>query len=480
MEEVEDEEKDYWSEDAVARRAALRRKIFHEGDDSEDEDEDEDEDENVEAEATADNPRSISPSSMPQLASPRTSSSQITLTTPPLSPNTKQPANSPPAPRSILKPTPLRKKSVSFDDSVPLPPDSPPNGSISGKIGFPLPGSEFSPNPVPVIAEPKPAVKNVVDKQGFAGFRPGFLTKSQTAPPAAVSSNPLDQQPQVQTPGSKKTLSLFAQRMAAQTQSRDAVSAIEKASSTSASTPQEPPPSLPRMSETKPMSFMKQAVVEHQPASSSASNKSTSRAGDPLGTGANDDEVDDVHRDDYDDDDNDDGEEDEYDLDDALLAREVALDYHRRQAYGSVKSFEQIQAEDDMGGVMMALPQISSGGQIINPTPDDLRKYVRVGRLENGNLVLAPGEEGWSDEEDKDVKERREAVKQQLLGGPPVAPRDPQRNTVVENVQLPPVVTVDPVVALRPPAVTAVPGDIPEQPQPGKKVSRFKAARMGL
>ncbi|KAK6908209.1 hypothetical protein I203_102210 [Kwoniella mangroviensis CBS 8507] len=136
------------------------------------------------------------------------------------------------------------------------------------------------------------------------------------------------------------------------------------------------------------------------------------------------------------------GEEDEYDLDQALLAREVALEYHKRQTYKPLNRdlddphFNELQEGEGEGGeggggVMLGLPRISEFGEpmIINPKPEDLRRFIRVGKLENGNLVLAPGEESLeTDEEDQDEenredgegrkerRENRENIKKKLMG----------------------------------------------------------------
>ncbi|WWD04849.1 hypothetical protein V865_002920 [Kwoniella europaea PYCC6329] len=136
------------------------------------------------------------------------------------------------------------------------------------------------------------------------------------------------------------------------------------------------------------------------------------------------------------------GEEDEYDLDQALLAREVALEYHKRQTYKPLNRdlddphFDDLQEGEGEGGergggVMLGLPRISEFGEpmIINPKPEDLRRFIRVGKLENGNLVLAPGEESLeTDDEDQDEenredgegrkerRENRENIKKKLMG----------------------------------------------------------------
>jgi len=147
----------------------------------------------------------------------------------------------------------------------------------------------------------------------------------------------------------------------------------------------------------------------------------------------------------------------------------------------------------------LGLPQISmlsSSGDghrampsIINPTPDDLRRFVRVGKLDNGKLVLAPGEEGWSDEdlERDELQERnRQEIRAALLGkGGPNVPKVEERRRGDEAIGMPPVIES----AGARGESAAVQNDVQERvntpnvqgtiPEPPKKVSRFKAARMG-
>lgn len=477
----EEREDDYWSEDAKARRAALRDRLFGNGDSDSDFSDEEDE----------------IPPSKQSAAEENADEAPSTTTTSPTIPSRSGSSSSSNPPRSILKGPPARKKSVTFDESVPLPPDSPPAAG-SAKMGFQLPTEDFNPRPVPVIAAPKPSIKQSTG--GFGGFKRGFLNPHPDTPPVTASPDPLA--------STAKRPSLFAQRMAAQEHPRIEEATIEEVEDVSqlpvkGSIVERPTaaPGLPRMSETKPMTSMKNAVVEREPVSGPGVRCSLMPAwangmkkGSDDEDGDFDDEDDDCHE--YDEEE----DEDEYDLDEALLAREIALDYHRKQGYLSKASRgadsdeeqiaedvegmgEEMTLEDDgQGGVMMALPQISSGGQIINPTPDDLRKFVRVGRLENGNLVLAPGEEGWSDDEDETKRARREAAKQQLLGssssiGDRAEPVEPKKEQPRRAQVLPPTVATDPV------------GEVTQQKEekkaeapvdPPKKVSRFKAARMGM
>lgn len=491
---TDEPEDDYWSEEAKARREILRNRLFGHGDDDSDLSEAEEEDTAADVKIQF---AQISDSEQP--------SSPI----PPVSPSapSRSSSISGSTPRSILKPAPTRKKSVTFDESVPLPPDSPPVGSHPSKMGFPLPVEDYEPRPVPVIAAPRPMPK-ASSSNGFGGFKRGFLDppKTHTPPIHPTSTDPA-------AGVAKKGPSLFAQRMAAQEHPR-----IEEATVEEVEDVNTPPvkgkiverpvgqPGLPKMSETKPMTSMKNAVVERESAPSSDKVK----VEPPMRNGADGQDGDDNEDDDdydYDDgdDEGDEEDEDEYDLDEALLAREIALDYHRNQGYLSratrgTDSDEEQMAEDaeglgeemtleddGQGGVMMALPQISTGGQIVNPTPDDLRKFVRVGRLQNGNLVLAPGEEGWSDDEDEVKRARREAARQQLLGSGPVVVEHPEEKDEVKAV--PPkrasAPTLPPVVATGPGPIREVTEKKVEEKaqapvEPPKKVSKFKAARMGM
>jgi hypothetical protein len=241
-----------------------------------------------------------------------------------------------------------------------------------------------------------------------------------------------------------------------------------------------------------------------------------------------DDEDDDFYRDEDD--------YSEYDLDDALLAREVALAYHQNRAYSQLGQQQATanrgEGEDgdyphmamglggddadegeEEAGVMMALPEISmiplqnqDGGpsismpSIINPTPDDLRRFVRIGKLDNGKLVLAPGEHGWSDEEgegEDDVKNRnREDIRNVLLGKGnatgsvrEVGKRVTQKKERGEQaLDMPPTVGSSSKTTAGPFPTSAPVGQVVETPSvpaavpvadPPKKLSRFKAARMG-
>ena len=464
MEEEPDE--DYWSEAAIARRVALRRKVFHEGESDDDLD--------LHMDMDEDEPRTSDPSSSAILRPP-TPPRRLSLVNSPSSPSSSTRIPSPPprrpstsslTPKSILKPPAPRKKSVSFDDSVPLPPDSPGLRPVgNGHLGFPMPVTEvknggsgdFDPRPIPTIIEPKPPEKRTREAP-FAGFKPGFLSQPNAqAKISSTASKGID----TAAPNSGKS-SIFAQRRAAQQVAGSAALSTSK--------------TLPKMPTTDAGS-VKTAVIEKAPTHNDAlarQQPSKSRFHEEdVDPDENDEDDDDF----YDDDD----EEDEYDLDDALIAREVALDHHRRQANRTLN--RPLDDEDeldgmDTGGVVMALPEIKDG-RILNPNPDELRKVVRVGRLENGNLVLAPGEADWSDEEEGEAKENRDRIRRQLLGEePPVTVAPPVRSAnPVSQVQ------VDDDKGM-PPAVQNVvrEKDSAAQPpeEPKRKVSRFKAARMGL
>lgn len=563
-----DEKDDYWSEDAIARRAALRRKIFHEGEESDGEEEFIEQIEQQQPQvASASLPsESLAPNLEPTQPLSYPSSPKAEL-----HPHSILRHHEPSSqPKSILKP-PIRKKSVTFDPSIPpASPDSPdiaPSSVKPHKFGFPLPlasddDHDWAPKPVPTITEPKPKAKKEDD---FAGFKKGFLGPPPKVRTAAEVDQPSSSSPphpyptitseQVLPESSQETLkpkpkkkSLFAQRLA-----HPEIDA--SAPATSSSTPATASPrsiNLPKMAESKGTLAIKGAVVE-KPTTTPVPNPSSSHTAgsvverniiQPVASSSSPSKQDpssgisvtkQTSNDDGDDNNGEDsfaeyssGSEDEYDLDDALLAREVALEYHRRHAYTSLNRdpgdapFEE---EDDNGGegsaagmgagVMLGLPRISDlQGQdgrpvIVNPTPDDLKRFIRVGRLENGNLVLAPGQEGLSDSEGDDgeeekegvddeakerrerrlaVKKRREQVRNRLMGLPVEGGGlEPQKNkdNVDESLKamLPPAIQTE--VAERQAAVPTPSAQVDtsaaeakETPVPKKKVSRFKAARM--
>jgi CTD nuclear envelope phosphatase 1 len=495
----EEDAEEYWSETARQRREALRRRIFNEGSDTEEDDaasSDEESSSALPAKATpTPPPEPVVPSIVNAPPSPPSSPS------PPASPahGSRRPSSGVLPGKSILKP-PARKKSVSFDESVPQLPDSP--DLLGGKktMGFPLPSTEtneFDPKPVPVINPPRlPGGKD----QPFAGFKKGFLGTPRASGVEKISEPAAVVEPEAVK--ARKT-SLFAQRLAQQTvkESTPVPSPVAPrdvagmAQSPSTGTPEpKTAVSLPKLSENKPMASMKSAVVENPPeikplpSNTSAPVRRDVREHQPGEDPDFEDDDDDLDEED---------DEDEYDLDDALLAREVALEYHRRRAYarlnpeedGNVMSVEG-RGEEGGGDVMLALPQVdaSGGPMIVNPTPDDIRRFVRVGRLQNGNLVLAPGEQGWSeDEEDVDDEEkelrrqRRAEVKRQLLGEEPAhspIPGPKVQEKEDQPVQLPPTILTEKEMPTA--AVGEVKESLPkviEVEQP-KKVSRFKQARM--
>ena len=448
---------DYWTDAAIARRAALRRRVFSQGDESD------------EADADAHDPQTHVTSPLSESrSSPNPPPSPIRSSLPRAStPNTQ-------IPKSILK-APVRKKSVSFDDSVPLPPDSPAASKIGGTVfpmpmPMPMPIDDFEPRPVPVLQEPKAAAKRDVSEKGFAGLRKGFLTRPSKA---------TEPEREIRKPR------LSAQRT------------VEHASDPSVSASPAPlAPSgrqhginFPKMSDSKPMPSMKSTVQEKMPILPKAST-SSARPSPPQRADSGDSMSDEDEGVGF----GEGSDEDEYDLDDALLARETALEFHRRRAYRSLQTDE----DDDADRVMLALPQIANGATIVNPTPDDLRRFVRVGKLQNGNLVLAPGEAGWSDEDEdgeedgekKEGRRRRREMKRRLLGldgdgelplsrrtdvGPGL--KDPVGEVKVSPIENPitkHMETSEEVSSL-PMRVTPSEND----PAPLKKVSRFKAARMG-
>lgn len=159
---------------------------------------------------------------------------------------------------------------------------------------------------------------------------------------------------------------------------------------------------------------------------------------------------DDEEEDDDDDDDEVNGES-SYNIDEALLAREMALDAHRRTGFEPISH----QDEEDYEGVFLSVPTVQGDNpRIVNPSPSDLRKAVRVGKLENGNFVLAPGEKGWSDDEVDDTGKRNvDEMKKKLLNG--------DYGAKEEIMELPPRVQSEEIEVAMP-----------------KKVSRFKASRM--
>lgn len=500
---------------------------------------------------------------VPEIKSTPTTPTQLSYPSVHSSPSTQRSPAAPP--KSILK-APVRKKSVTFDESVPIPPDSPP----PKRHGFPLDEMIASTRPVdaqglpskvvPILKAPLPGRKKAPDT--FGGLRTGFLgsaspivplvpqfesaqtvdlsrrepparqatpvkeaakmqVEEKTEPPAKKASPPpkepakmqveekieppakeekMDEDPVPEDKPKKK--SLFAQRRST--------------------------PSFPKQSDTAPMSTMKGAVVEAPTA--------PRQTGVPPTVGSASTEApmvivdDDSDLDDYGDlGEFSDDEEDEYALDEALLAREVALEFHRRQAW--TKPVDEDDFDPEAPNVVMGIPRVSTitGGEddplrIVNPTADDLSQFLRVGRGEDGELVFEQpviNSESESEGEDdgeaaKDRRERRarrKDVMRRLMSGeyeelPP--PSAPQLRAEEYHASLPPTVgSVQPqpesepeatasIFAPSPPAPTAGPAppkpgqppatrDVVERsaadapaaaaPTPPKKVSRFKAAR---
>ena len=534
VEEKIEEKDDFWSKEAVARREALRRKVFDDPSDSEDDSE------------IDTYPSQEAVQSPIITATPPTPSTQ---TTPVPEPSRRTSSSSSSLqPKSILKSSAPRKKSVSFDSSVPAPPDSPGITKIGGST-FPNPviniETGIEERAVPILNAPKRSPNKSTFGEPFAGFKAGFLgaSKGKVNPPSPVtlSEEPagVEEPKQQPTPVPKKQ-SLFAQR---------------QSDPSPELTTEETKPSFPAMSTSTHTSSVKNEIIERPSpdptptigagASASASAKAgpsrdrvtgktagvaatVTERSDPVAGPSRltshlppksqeggEDEYDEEEDDDDDDSFYADDDDDEYDLDDALLAREVALAYHQNRAYsqlGQQRANSQRRSDDNPdgfdesyvdgygddaseeegeGGVMLGIPQImlpnGKGGMpsIINPTPDDLRKFVRVGKLDNGKLVLAPGEDGWSDEE-KDVmqEKNREEIKAALLGrGGPSVPKVQEKRTGDEGIGMPPAVESAGRSAPLQSAVKETNVSVPAVQQapidPPKKVSRFKAARMG-
>jgi CTD nuclear envelope phosphatase 1 len=533
-------EEDYWSETAVARRAALRRRLFNEDSDS-DSDGVQDGLEDVPAQ-TMPTPSSDGQAVLNSVAGPRSipeSSKPVTSITPPTRRASLEATESSSSkqPKSILKPS-SRKKSVSFDASIPEPESPTSNTPFSGigGIDFPRPSSSTSSaiKPVPIISQPqpKPPVRANVGEKGFAGFKKGFLEPRRSGRDVADKDEAMPKE-------GKVGKSLFAQRIAGvdkgviqEVPELGGLDIVERVN-------------LPRMSQSRGTESVKSTVVERPSITGisladGSSNLSTHTAVnqarkqvegsivDPAGliatNGEEEAEDDDDEEGEDADEDEDEYDSDEYDLDEALLAREAALELHRLRAHNHLTNqplnhnhdlltdpdLEEGEYADPETGVMLALPSIttfdSKTGKpiIVNPTPADIRKSVRIGRLENGNLVLAPGEGNWdSDEEDEatvegdytdrigkeERLENREGVKRALLGLAPSTQVQERKSKVfekavkvkeetgeVEDVGLPPTVRTE--VMEKAPAGKV---EVVQQPsQPAKKISRFKAARMGI
>lgn len=547
---LDDDDDDYWSEAAKARREALRKRIFHEGsDDDTDVDDSMDVDDEEPAEpvvATAVTPvdapvPTASPAPMTPVGPPErkaytpTASFSSTLV-----PSVNQPirANSLP-PKGILK-APTRKKSVSFDPSTRLPPESPPARSPTAKFGFPvgkiMTESPTSTKPVPILAPPTPGRKTA-PAQSFAGFNRGFLSGPSSKPPPITS--PLTPV----TPATPHPASQPAQANFAQVEPEDDVDMDEKPAKKQSLFAQRRSesrkPDLPRLADAKPMAAMKTDIVEKTPDDSTPRRSLADRIQTPavskppmsfpptvggvppkVGAAPAAESQPPIVVVDHDDDSDDygdlgdfsDDEEDEYALDEALLAREVALEYHRRQGWQRPIDEDEIDPEADAGGVFMGVPRVSTvtGGddeaplRIVNPTADDLSQFLRVGKAEDGELVFErpivdSGSESEAEDETDEQKANRRArrarrkdVMERLLRGdyedkdmldPATLAKDKQETW---QKSLPPTVAAAPASPAPPAPKRVETGPVvertseaiaPTAPEPPRKVSRFKAAR---
>lgn len=590
----EGEDANYFSPEVVARRAALRRRIFHEGhsdDDDEDgmdvdnDEKDKDEKENDGMDVDdAETPKASRPAaSLPQISSQpsfqstlqATQIGDLTSPTTPTQPSLASFPGSPPRgpPKGILK-QPVRKKSVSFDDSVPIPPDSPP----PRRHGFPLDEMIASTRPVdaqgvptkqvPILRAPLPGRRKQPDS--FGGLRTGFLSSAPilSLAPQVESSRTAMTQPEPRQPSSLELARKAEEKAPAklkveekeanppiQMQVEEKPVAAKEANSMPVKQDKpemdvdQPPakiqktgdqpkkkslfaqrrtPSFPKQSETMPMATMKGSVIEAPPA--------PRQPGVPPAVGASSSQTPMVIVDEDDDDDDDYGdlgdfsedEEDEYALDEALLAREVALEYHRRQAWQRPVDEDEVDPEEEGAQAVMGIPRVSTiSGQgddlrIVNPTADDLSQFLRVGRADDGELVFEQPlvhSESESDGEDdspaavdrRQRRARRKDVMARLLKGeyeeipvPPATAPGLRAEQYVES--LPPTVGAVPKIeeiddstpapsttasipALPPPAPPKQPvptrdvveraaSETPSVPTAPKKVSRFKAARM--
>lgn len=446
-----EEEADYWSAEAEARRAALRRKILDGASDSNDTDEELDAVDPIPASSPARPPtpphapsshqslntRDFAP--VEQAPSPSSPDDVSSLAPPPPTLRRRSSASAPPPGRSILKGA-SRKKSVSFDPALPSMPASPglrattPRGP--SRFGFALPGVEVATNggmdavrlgaeadqaeggkPVPILPEPKPPARAA--QGGFAGFRPGFLTAKPASRTtvAQLAGSPAD--PPAAAPGTPsipKKLSRFGQQRATEPEAGPSkASGLKDSSSVKAVV-------IEKVFERPAAAPVAVRPAKANPQAASAVSKGLGSEGD------NEDDDEEYEVDEEEEEDEED--EEDYDLDERLLAREIALEQHRRQNYRSQHLrdadeealLREMTAEHDSGqgddsdldgegggGVVLGLPSISTldaSGQptIVNPTPDSIRQFVRVGRLDNGNLVLAPGEEGWSDTDEENAE----------------------------------------------------------------------------
>jgi CTD nuclear envelope phosphatase 1 len=594
IEMPENERPDYFSNEAVERRAALRRRIFHEGDDSDDEGMDVDKEEAKEAKDDmdvddAETPKASRPAGAlptPAQAPPQTSPQpsfqstlqavqldHITSPTTPTQPSIPSfptsPARGPP--KGILK-QPMRKKSVSFDDSVPMPPDSPP----PRRHGFPLDQMIASTRPVdaqgmptkqvPILNAPIPGRRK--QPETFGGLRTGFLSsapilslapqvesgrtamtqpeprqpsplelqrKAEEKAPAKlkVEEKPVEEKPAVAMQVEEKPAAPVKHEKANK-EEMDVDEPPAKVQKTGEAADDKPKkkslfaqrrtPNFPKQSDTAPMVTMKGSVVEAPPA--------PRQTGVPPTVGSSQAPM--VIVDDDEDDDEDygdlgefsDDEEDEYALDEALLAREVALEYHRRQQWQRPIDEDDFDPEAEGAEAVLGIPRVSTiSGQgedlrIVNPTADDLSQFLRVGRADDGELVFeqplvnsdseSDGEDASSDAvERRQRRARRKDVMARLMRGeyeelPTQPAAAPGLRAEQYTESLPPTVgavlpepkieeidpstpattapTSTPAPPKQPPAtrdvVERTAPEAPSAPSAPKKLSRFKAARM--
>ncbi|BEI83044.1 hypothetical protein CcaverHIS002_0309120 [Cutaneotrichosporon cavernicola] len=593
IEMPENEDARYFSSEAVERRAALRRRIFQEGN-SDDEDDDMDVD-NVDKDKDGmdvdddETPKASQPANRlptpPQASTQPTfqptfhSTLQATQIGDLVSPTTPtqasiasfptSPARGPP--KGILK-QPMRKKSVSFDESVPIPPDTPP----PRRHGFPLDQMIASTRPVdaqglptkqvPTLKMPHPGRRAA--PQTFGGLRTGFLgsTPILSLAPQVESSRAAMTQPEprelseleIARKEEEKAQAKLKEEKEKMAQAKPAVQMqVEEKPPAAAAAAAAGPKPIPLM-ETKPTAAKHEKTdmdVDEPPAKiqktddrpkkkslfaqrrtpqlpeaerDSANGDDEGRqTGVPPTVGTSSSQTPMVIVDDDDDDDEDygdlgefsDDEEDEYALDEALLAREVALEYHRRQAWQ--RPIDEDEVDTEAAGAEAVLGQ-GEDLRIVNPTADDLSQFLRVGRSDDGELVFEQplvhsGSE--SDGEDdsptavdrRQRRTRRKDVMARLLRGeyeelpaPPTSAPGLRAEQYTES--LPPSVGAVPKIeeiatpsvsstATPAPATTAPPpapkqppptrdvvertaSDAPSAPAPPKKVSRFKAARM--
>ncbi|WVN85046.1 uncharacterized protein L203_100188 [Cryptococcus depauperatus CBS 7841] len=566
--EILEEADDYWSQEAIKRRAKLKRRVFREGDGS---DEEEFNEELTKVKTQTENATSIHPPTLSPTLSVQHTSLPSSPKTPPTHSIIRNPGSEPAHKSNSALQLPAKKKVVSFDPAILISPESPETEPpFANRLGFPLPlvteEDEWHPKPVPVINVPKPRTKG---GDGFAGFKKGFLGPPRvrsiaddlqnTSSTSSVENVPSpDQQMPVSQRSKKK--SLFAQRLADEEVD---VSAPVTSSSNPGTQSAKFVPKLPRMTENKGAGAVKESVVEKPlfvprsntekvikkpvvPNEAAAVSKKVERGNNMDGfspsiptnnptttsTATVSDCISRANQGISENEENSEGSfiqysddsEDEYDLDDALLAREVALEYHKRHVYTSMNhdpleipmNVEENKEENRNNGiplgVLLGLPSIQQKEQgqvpiIVNPTPDDLKKFVRVGKLENGNLILAPGQEGLSDSETdgddnqgenedetrekqerrQEVKRRRDKVRKQLMGLPVEESETPSGKitglTDANKDGLP--ATLASTVTERPVGVqhglgsTSTSNLVETKAEiSDKKVSRFKAARM--